>query len=234
MIESIPKTTLKTSPTCIAFDAYGTLFDVYSVGELAERLYPGHGVAIADIWRVAQIDATRIRTLCGKYRDFWGLTEDGLHFALAKLGLEARADAVSRLLDQYAHLTAFAENREVLENLKREGHRLAILSNGTPKMLESAVAAAGFEGLFEHVLSVDAVKKFKTAPEAYQLAPDAFGVDAKDITFVSSNGWDVCGATWFGFRTFWVNRAQTVLDPYGVAPHGEGRNLNDLLDFVRG
>lgn len=219
--------------TCVVFDAYGTLFDVYSVGQLAEELYPGHGAAIAEIWRVAQIDATRIRTLCGKYRDFWGLTEDGLYFALAKLGLDARPEAVNALLDQYAHLTAFSENHKVLETLKSQGHRLAILSNGSPEMLDSAVKSAGFEGHFEHVLSVDRVKKFKTAPEAYQLAPDALGVAKEQIVFVSSNGWDVCGATWFGFRTFWVNRAQTVLDPYGIAPHGEGRNLTDLLAFVR-
>src|SRR5690606_15574229 len=107
-----------------------------------------------------------------------------------------------------------------------------ILSNGTPGMLDSAIAAAGMNGVFAHVLSVDVVKKFKTAPEAYQLAPDAFGVPAKEIVFVSSNGWDVCGATWFGFETFWVNRAGNVLDPYGVTPHGEGRNLTDLQAFV--
>lgn len=219
---------------CIAFDAYGTLFDVYSVGATLEQMFPGEGQAVAEIWRVAQIDATRLRTLCNRYRDFWAITEDTLDFALAKRGLTASPHQKKQLMDQYAKLSAFPENRGVLERLKDEGRRLAILSNGTPQMLESAVEAAGFEGVFEHVLSVDAVKKFKTAPEAYQLAPDAFGVPVNDIVFVSSNGWDVCGASWFGFRSFWVNRAGHVLDPYGITPHGEGRNLNDLLNFVRG
>lgn len=217
---------------CLAFDAYGTLFDVYSVGALLEDMFSGEGTQLAEIWRVAQIDATRLRTLCNRYIDFWRITADTLDFALAKRGLSASAEQKKQLMDQYARLAAFPENRGVLERLKQAGHRLAILSNGTPGMLDSAVKAAGFEGVFEHVLSVDAVKKFKTAPEAYQLAPDAFDAPAGDIVFVSSNGWDVCGATWFGFKTFWVNRAGNVLDPYGVTPHGEGRSLMDLERFM--
>lgn len=217
---------------CIAFDAYGTLFDVYSVGALAEALFPGHGAQIADIWRVAQIDATRIRTLSGQYRDFNAITEDALVFALQKLQLEVKPAAVEQLMAQYDALTAFPENLAVLSTLKQNECRLAILSNGTPGMLESAVSAAGMEGIFEHLLSVDAVKKFKTAPEAYQLAPDAFGVPTEEIVFVSSNGWDVCGATWFGFETFWVNRAGNLLDPYGVIPRGEGQNLKDLQAYL--
>lgn len=220
--------------TCIAFDAYGTLFNVYSIGALAEEIFPGKGAAIAETWRVAQIDATRIRTLCDRYRDFRAITEDALVFAIKKLGLEAPGSAIARLMGQYDRLTAFPENLAVLAGLKADGHGLAILSNGTPGMLDSAIAAAGMEGIFEHVLSVDAVRKFKTAPEAYRLAVDAFGVPAEEIVFVSSNGWDVCGATWFGFRTFWVNRAGNVLDPYGVTPHGEGRSLEDLRGFVAG
>jgi 2-haloacid dehalogenase len=218
---------------CIAFDAYGTLFDVYSIGALAEALYPGHGARIAELWRVAQVDVTRIRTLSGQYRDFRAVTVDALRFALAKLGLNAGAEQIDRLMGQYAELTAFPENHDVLRALKAEGHRLAILSNGTPEMLQCAIAAADMGGLFEHVLSADAVKKFKTAPEVYQLAPDAFGVPARDIVFVSSNGWDACGATWFGFETFWVNRSGTIPDPLGVKPNHEGRDLNDLLRLMR-
>lgn len=218
----------------IAFDAYGTLFDVYSVGALAEELFPGNGAQLADIWRVAQIDYTRIRTLCGQYRDFWAITGDALDFAAAKLQLALDAAKRQRLMDQYAALSAFPENLGVLQDLKAQGLRLAILSNGSPAMLDSAVHAAGMDGLFEHILSVDKVKKFKTAPEAYQTAPDAFGCPAEEIVFVSSNGWDVCGATWFGYRTFWVNRAGNVLDRLGVRPHGEGRSLTDLPGFLAG
>lgn len=217
----------------IAFDAYGTLFDVYSVGALAEQIFPGHGARLAEIWRVAQIDYTRILTLCGRYRDFRALTEDGLNFACKSLGLHLTEAGRDALMSQYDRLSAFPENLEVLRSLKSEGASLAILSNGTPGMLESAVTAAGMEGLFDHLLSVETVGKFKTAPEAYQMGPDAFGCPAQDIIFVSSNGWDVCGATWFGYRTFWINRTGKVLEELGVVPTGEGKSLSDLLTFVR-
>ncbi len=216
----------------IAFDAYGTLFDVYAVGALAEQFFPGKGAVLAETWRVAQIDYSRIRALCGRYRDFWAVTGDALDFAADKLGLSLTPRHHQALMDQYAALTAFPENLEVLKGLKAEGLKLAILSNGTPAMLESAVSAAGMRGIFDHILSVDAVKTFKTAPEAYQMGPDAFGCDAREIVFVSSNGWDVCGATWFGYQSFWVNRAGNALDRLGVSPHGEGKSLADLPGFV--
>lgn len=217
----------------VAFDAYGTLFDVYSVGALAEELFPGHGAQLAELWRVAQIDYTRILTLCGRYRDFRALTEDGLRFACKVLGLHLTGPKRDQLMDQYDRLRAFPENLHVLQELKAQGVTLAILSNGTPQMLDSAINAAGYDGLFEHVLSVDQVQKFKTAPEAYQMGPDAFGLDVSDIGFVSSNGWDVCGATWFGYQTFWINRTGKVLDELGVTPKGEGNSLSDLITFIQ-
>jgi 2-haloacid dehalogenase len=112
------------------------------------------------------------------------------------------------------------------------GLPLAILSNGNPEMLNTAVEAAGFTGLFKHVLSADSTGKFKTAPETYQLAPDAFGCQARDILFVSSNGWDACGATWFGYTTFWVNRAGNPAEKLGVTPHAEGRTLMAVVAFA--
>lgn len=217
---------------CIAFDAYGTLFDVYSVGALAEKLFPNNGAKLAEIWRVSQIDCTRLRTLSDQYVDFWTITRDALIFALTRLKLDHSVQQVDALMEQYAKLTAFEENAGVLKRLQDSGARLAILSNGTPAMLSSAVQAAGIEGVFEHVLSVDVVRKYKTASEAYQLAPEAFGVAANQITFVSSNGWDVCGAKWFGFTSFWVNRAANVLEPLHVQLDAEGRNLLDFEQFV--
>lgn len=216
----------------IAFDAYGTLFDVYAIGAEAEALFPGYGAQLAHIWRVAQIDYTRLHTLSGRYKDFWIITGDALEFATEKLGLSMNAAQKDRLMSAYAQLTAFEENLDVLSQLRSRGIPLAILSNGSPDMLNSAISAAGMTGLLDHVLSVETVKKFKTSPEAYQLAVDAFASPPEDIFFVSSNGWDVCGATWFGFRTFWVNRAGNVLDKLDVEPHGQGRNLNDLLKFI--
>lgn len=217
----------------IAFDAYGTLFDVYSIGVLAEKLYPGRGAALAELWRDKQIEYTRLRTMCSMYKPFWEVTQDALVFSCKKLGLDLTLEAQNSLMGQYARLQAFPENLGVLQELQKMGLKLAILSNGNPQMLDSAVDAAGMRGIFHHILSVDSVKKFKTAPEAYQLAPDVFGLSAKNILFVSSNCWDACGATWFGYTTFWVNRANAPLEELGVTPDSTGPDMASLLEFVR-
>jgi 2-haloacid dehalogenase len=217
----------------IAFDAYGTLFDVYSVAALAEQLFPGKGAELAGLWRDKQIEYTRVRTLSGRYRPFWEVTEDALVFSARKLGLALTEDGRSRLMSQYACLSAFPENLGALKELKALGLPLAILSNGTPQMLDIAVKSAGMAGLFDHILSVDAVQKYKTAPEAYQLGPDAFKLPARDILFVSSNCWDVCGAAWFGYATFWINRSGQPLEELGVAPASEGNRLTEVVAFVR-
>lgn len=217
----------------IVFDAYGTLFDVYSIGVLAERLYPGRGAALAELWRDKQIEYTRLRTMCSMYKPFWEVTQDALVFSCKKLELELTLDAQNALMGQYAKLRAFPENLGVLQQLQAMGLKLAILSNGNPQMLDAAVEAAGMRGVFSHILSVDTVKKFKTAPEAYQLGPDVFGVSARNILFVSSNCWDACGATWFGYTTFWVNRTDAPLEELGVKPDATGKDMNALLEFVK-
>ena len=216
----------------IAFDAYGTLFDVYSVSYLAEELFPGKGAQLTTIWRDKQIEYTRLRTLCDKYVDFWRVTVDALDYACATLGLEPTPSSRDRLMGQYAELSAFPENAEQLLRLKDAGLTLSILSNGTPWMLDQAVKASGLEGYFEHILSVDAVKRFKTAPEAYQMGPDALGCHTKEILFVSSNCWDICGATWFGYRTIWLNRHGLPLERLGVEPHQTGTSLEDVADYA--
>ena len=201
----------------IAFDAYGTLFDVYSVGTLAEQFFPGKGTELAVLWRDTQITYTRIRTLSDRYAPFWQVTEDALVFSTRKLGLDLTEDARKRLMSQYACLSAFPENLGALRELKQLGLPLAILSNGTPEMLDIAVKSAGMGGLFDHLLSVEAVKKYKTAPEAYRLGPDAFKLPTREILFVSSNCWDAIGATWFGYTTFWINRSGQPLEEIGRA-----------------
>ena len=223
----------KQTIKAIAFDAYGTLFDVYSVVALAEEIFPGDGKALVELWRDRQIDYTRIRTLSGQYADFWTVTGDALDFACDRLALALTPPDRDRLMAQYERLHAFPENLRALQELRRLGVPLGILSNGTPWMIANAVAAAGMDGLFDHVLSADSVRKFKTAPEAYQLGPDAFGCPAAEILFVSSNGWDVCGAAWFGYTTFWVNRADAPLERLGVRPAGEGHTLDDVVEFTR-
>ena len=216
----------------IIFDAYGTLFDVYSIGALAERLFPGKGAAVAELWRDKQIEYTRLRTLSNTYKPFWEVTQDALVFTCRKLALELTLDAQTQIMGQYARLEAFPESLAVLKSLKTKGLKLAILSNGNPEMLDAVVQAAGMSELFTQVLSVHTVKKFKTAPEAYQLGSDTLSVLAKDTLFVSSNCWDICGAAWFGYKTFWVNRSNAPLEELGITPHAEGRTLEDLARFV--
>ncbi|HZW13163.1 MAG TPA: haloacid dehalogenase type II [Noviherbaspirillum sp.] len=216
----------------IVFDAYGTLFDVYSIARLAEKLFPGKGDALATLWRDKQIEYSHLRTLCSMYKPFWEVTQDALVFSCRKLGLDLDLDAQQALMSQYAKLQPFPESLDVLQQLHEKGFRLALLSNGNPEMLEAVVKAAGMQQVLSHLLSVDSVKKFKTAPEAYQMATDLFGVAAKNILFVSSNCWDVCGASWFGYRTFWVNRNDAPLEELGVTPNGQGRSLADLPAFA--
>jgi 2-haloacid dehalogenase len=219
----------------VLFDAYGTLFDVYSVGLLAEQLFPGHGERIAMIWRDKQIDYTRLLTMSAadgsRYRPFWDLTRAGLRFAALRLGLTLTPEAEARLMNQYRHLSAFPENREVLQALQARGVRAGILSNGDPDMLAVAVKSAGFTGLVDPVLSVHDIRRFKTDPAAYALGPQALGLPAKDILFVSSNGWDAIGATWYGYTTLWVNRTGAPLEQLDTEPTRTGSSLREVLSF---
>lgn len=218
-------------PRAVLFDAYGTLFDVYSVALLAEQLFPGQGEKLALLWRDKQIDYTRICSMSGRYQPFWDLTRAGLRFAALRLNLVLDDNAEQRLMNQYRHLSAFPENHGVLTELQRRGVVAGILSNGDPAMLAVAVKSAGFDGLLQHVLSVDGVKRYKTDPAAYALGPQALGLAARDILFVSSNGWDAIGATWHGYTTLWVNRGGAPLEQLGTEPTRIGGSLRDVLDF---
>lgn len=216
----------------IAFDAYGTLFDVYSIGALAEEFFPGKGNALSQTWRQAQIDYTRIRAMSGEYADFWTITSDALSFCAQLLELDVDDAKRRALMGQYLSLDAFDDAAQILAKLSQRGLPLAVLSNGTEDMVWSALHAAKLSPYFDAVLSVDTIRTYKTDPRAYQLGVDHFGAPAEEIGFVSSNGWDICGASWFGFQTFWCNRAGNVLDRLGVTPKGEGRSLRELFAFV--
>jgi 2-haloacid dehalogenase len=217
----------------ITFDAYGTLFDVYSVGAMAEQAFPGKGVELTQMWRQKQIEYTQLRALSGRYKPFWEVTQDALVFSARRLGLDLTHAIKGQLMNQYACLAAFPENLAALRQIKALGFPIAILSNGTPQMLDIAVKSAGMNGLFDHLLSVDAVRRYKTAPEAYQLGPDAFGCPASQILFVSSNGWDAAGATWFGYTTFWINRSGQPLEQLDVTPTAIGKTLDDVVTWLK-
>ena len=224
-------TDLRAPPQAVLFDAYGTLFDVYSVGVLAEQLFPGFGERLGLIWRDKQIEYTRLVSMAGQRRSFRSLTLAGLRYATARLGLTLTPDAEAALMAQYQDLAPFSENAGVLVELKRRGIRAGILSNGDPDMLGELVANAGFEGLLDPVLSVEGTGRFKTDPAAYALGPRALNLHAPAILFVSSNGWDAIGATWYGYTTLWVNRAGLPLEPLETQPTRIGSGLRDVLDF---
>lgn len=223
----------RTTPRAILFDAFGTLFDVYSVTAMAEQLYPGKGAEIAAIWREKQIAYTWLRTLSGRHADFWQVTRDGLRFALKKLALPLDEATEKKLMSQYASLSAFPENLDALRALKTLGLPLGILSNGTPQMLDIAVKSAGMQSLFDHILSAESVRQYKTAAAVYGLGPAALGLPAAQILFVSSNAWDACGAAWFGYTTYWINRSGQPSEELDVVPHATGRLLTDVVDFVK-
>jgi len=223
---------MKPLPSAICFDAYGTLFDVYSVGQCAEDLFPGMGSALARMWRDKQVEYTRLRSMGQRYETFWSITQDSLVYCGAALGLAMGKAEVNALMTQYASLSGFPEALETLKRLKAAGLKLAIHSNGDPDMLAKAVASSGMQGIFETVLSADTVKRYKIDASVYQLAPDYFGCAANDILFVSSNGWDICGASWFGFETFWVNRAGAPREQLGVSPNHEAQELSAVADLL--
>ena len=213
----------------VLFDAYGTLFDVYSVGQLAEQLFPSFGERLGVLWRDKQIEYSRLASMSHRYRPFWDITRSALRFAALRLGLTLHAASEDRLMDQYRHLSPYPENLGVLTELKRRGVRAGILSNGDPGMLAAAVNSAGFGGLLNPVLSVHETGKFKTDPATYALGPAALNLPAAEILFVSSNGWDAVGATWFGHPTLWVNRAGLPLEQLDTRPTHIGSSLRDVL-----
>jgi len=224
----------------VVFDAYGTLFDVYAIGALAEQLYPGQGAAISVLWRDKQIDYTRLITMSDPhrpegsrhYQSFWELTRLALDYTLARFKLDAKPDNIAALMGQYAKLTPFPENLGVLQRLKERGITTAILSNGSPEMLNTAVTHAGMSELIDHIISVDPLRLFKTSPEAYGLVQHTIPVKVEEILFVSSNGWDALGATWFGFTTLWVNRQQLPFETIGPKPTHTGNDLTRVLDVL--
>ena len=216
-------------PRAVLFDAYGTLFDVHSVTALAEQLHPGHGASLSARWRDKQIEYSRLVSMSGRYRPFGELTRAALRYAAAAEPIALGADAEARLLAQYRRLAPHPGAADVLAALQQRGIATGILSNGDPEMLGAVVRHAGFDARLAHVLSVHDVRRYKTDPAAYALGLRALGLDAGEILFVSSNAWDAVGATWFGYRTLWVNRTSAPPEQLDTAPHHTGSSLGDVL-----
>jgi 2-haloacid dehalogenase len=203
------------------FDAYGTLFDVHSVVQACDACWPGHGPALSARWRTKQLEYTWVRSLMGRYEPFSKVTGDALRWSCESLGLDCSEAQHRQLMDAYLNLAPFDDVAPTLARL--EGKK-AILSNGSPDMLEPLVSNSGLA--FDAVLSVDTLRMFKPAPKVYDLAAKALKTD--DIVFVSSNCWDALGAKSFGFYVCWINRGGLPVDPLGFQPD---RILNSLSDL---
>jgi 2-haloacid dehalogenase len=214
----------------LVFDAYGTLYDTQSVLARAEELCPGKGELVTQLWRLKQLEYTWLRALMQEYADFWEVTRAALDFALKAAGVEPSEAVRAPLMDNYLHLDPYPEAREALTALT--GRRLAILSNGSPSMLDALVRNSGLDGWIEAVISVDAARIYKPHPSCYALVGQVLGVAKEEVLFVSSNGFDVGGAKAFGFNVAWIRRggggAATL---YGML-RGRAEELGHTPDHV--
>jgi 2-haloacid dehalogenase len=210
------------------FDAYGTLFDVHAAIARFRGQCGPDADRMSEIWRSKQLEYTWTLTLAGHYTDFWILTERALDFALARFPATDKT-IKPKLLEAYFQLDAFPDARAALRALKVKGHKTGILSNGSPNMLKGAVDNAGIGGDLDAVLSVDVLKMFKPRPEVYRLVTDYFKCKPGDVTFVSSNRWDVMAGTSVGFRSLWVNRSKIPDEYLDFPPLQTLGDLNSLV-----
>jgi 2-haloacid dehalogenase len=208
----------------LVFDAYGTLFDVHSVARRCESFWPGKGELLSQAWRAKQLEYTWQRSLMRRYRPFSHVTREALAFSCQALDLSLDENQLEALMGEYLMLTPYPEVKGFLKNLKTA--KRAILSNGSPDMLEPLVENSGLK--FDAVLSVDELKIYKPAPEVYELAVRKLQTRKEDIGFVSSNCWDALGAKSFGFKVYWINRTGMPLDRLGFAPDKTIKSLTEL------
>jgi 2-haloacid dehalogenase len=215
-------------PSIFVFDAYGTLFDVHAaIARFREQAGPD-AERMSEIWRSKQLEYTWTLTLAGHYAEFWTLTERALDFSLARVPSVPKA-LKPQLLDAYFKLDAFSDARAALRALKAKGNKTGILSNGSPNMLKGAVDGAGLGGDLDAVLSVDSLKMFKPRPEVYALVTDHYKCKPADVTFVSSNRWDVMASVSVGFRGLWVNRSKMPDEYLDFSPKQVLSDLTSLM-----
>jgi 2-haloacid dehalogenase len=214
--------------SALVFDAYGTLFDVHSVLQRCEQFWPGKGAQLSQLWRTKQLEYTWQRSLMQRYQAFTSVTRDALDYACEALGLPLDETRTAALMAQYLDLAAYPDVPPALQALKAAGRKLAILTNGSPDMIEPLVKNRAMQAIFDAVLSVHELRVFKPSPQVYELAVKRLGVAARDIGFVSSNCWDALGAKSFGFNVYWINRTGAPVDRLGFQPDGLLKGLGDL------
>jgi 2-haloacid dehalogenase len=216
----------------VAFDAFA-LFDARPVFQACEAVVPGRGNELATVWRTRQFEYQWLRALGQRYEDFYAATAAALEFAARSLKLELAADARERLMHGFLELRAWPDVAAALRALRQSGKKLALLSNATPRILISALGNSGLETALDEMISTDRIRSYKPDPRAYQLGVDVLKLPKERIAFVAFAGWDVAGAKWFGYPTFWNNRQSALPEALGVEADSAGASLSELLRWLR-
>lgn len=221
---------------CI-FDAYGTLFDVTSATRIVANeeeysSFPNHSVKVSNSWRIKQLEYSWLRNIMHEYIDFWQITKDALDFALEENQIK-NEKLRQRLLDVYWNLSAYPEAHDVLTTLKANNIQTGILSNGSKQMLNSAVVSANLENYLDKIISIDGIEIYKPDPKVYQMVLDQFNCKIEEVLFISSNGWDIAGASKFGFTTLWVNRNLIPKDRLTFMPNKITNNLSTIPNILK-
>ena len=214
----------------VVFDAYGTLFDVNSAAEKCKDKIGSKWEAFANFWRTTQLEYTWLRSLMERHKNFWEVTEDSLDKSMRVFDINKSMK--NELLNLYKILSPYPEVREVLEDLKKKNFKLAILSNGTPDLLDELVTSNKLNNLFDDLFSIEEVKIYKPNSRVYEIPLKKYNIRASEITFLSANTWDVSGGGNFGYNSIWVNRNNSVFDILDFQPKNEISNLTQLLDIV--
>ena len=215
----------------IIFDAYGTLFDVNSAAEKCKEKIGDKWEDFANYWRVTQLEYTWLRSLMNRHKDFWQVTEDSLNKSIKKF--EINQNMRSDLLNLYKILSTYPEVKKTLEELKRKNFKLAILSNGTPDLLNQLVKSNSLQEFFDDVFSIETVGIYKPNADVYNIPIKKYNILKNEVLFLSSNTWDVSGGGNFGYKSIWVNRNNNIFDNLDYSPEFELKNLKDLLDIVK-
>ena len=214
----------------VVFDAYGTLFDVNSAAEKCKDKIGAKWETFANFWRTTQLEYTWLRSLMKKHKNFWDITEDSLDKSMKVFNIDKKMK--NDLLSLYKVLSPYPEVKEVLKDLKNKKLKLAILSNGTPDLLNELVETNKLDNLFDDLFSIEEVKIYKPDPRVYELPIKKYKIKSDEVTFLSANTWDVSGGGHFGYNSIWVNRHNSVFDILDFQPKNEISNLTQLLDIV--
>ena len=214
----------------IIFDAYGTLFDVNSAAKKCKDKIGDKWEGFANYWRTTQLEYTWLRSLMDRHKDFWQVTEDSLDKSMKAFKIDNSMR--SKLLDLYKILSTFPEVKEVLNNLKEKNYKLAILSNGTPSLLNELVKSNNLDSIFDDIFSIEEVGIYKPSSKVYDIPIKKFKIQKDEVAFLSANTWDVSGGGNYGYKSVWVNRNNNLFDSLDYIPQNQVKNLGELLDLI--